>query len=178
MLLLGFGPMGMIYLLTLYLQHILGYSPIWTALAFLPFGAGIILGAGISSKLVERLAPRPVNVISARAFAPLPRLLALATGLSTAKTVWLLPKGRNAASELEALDPSWQGDFRLEPSLTDPDAAIIVAGYYIGFLLRFDGDIPAGHVDGLGGGLGSGLRSGTLGRSFGGRGRGLSPLRT
>lgn len=28
MLLLGFGPMGMIYMLTLYLQHILGYSPI------------------------------------------------------------------------------------------------------------------------------------------------------
>lgn len=62
MLLLGFGPMGMIYLLTLYMQHILGYSPIWTALAFLPFGAGIILGAGISSKLVMRFAPREVAV--------------------------------------------------------------------------------------------------------------------
>ena len=75
----------------------------------------------------ERVPPRPFDVISARAFAPLPRLLALATAFSTTKTVWLLPKGRNAASELEALDPSWQGDFRLEPSLTDADAAIIVA---------------------------------------------------
>lgn len=36
MLLLGFGPMGMLYLLTLYLQHILSYSPVLTALAFLP----------------------------------------------------------------------------------------------------------------------------------------------
>ena len=62
MLLLGFGPMGMIYLLTLHLQHILEYSPIWTALAFLPFGAGIILGAGISSKLVLKFAPREVAV--------------------------------------------------------------------------------------------------------------------
>jgi EmrB/QacA subfamily drug resistance transporter len=62
MLLLGFGLMGMIYMLTLYLQHILGYSPIWTALAFLPFGAGIILGAGISSKLAMRFAPREVAV--------------------------------------------------------------------------------------------------------------------
>lgn len=62
MLLLGFGPMGMIYLMTLYLQHILGYSPIGTALAFLPFGAGIILGAGISSKLVVQFAPREVAV--------------------------------------------------------------------------------------------------------------------
>ncbi|SEO21867.1 Major Facilitator Superfamily protein [Paracoccus alcaliphilus] len=31
-LLLGFGPMGMLYLLTLYLQHVLGYDPITTAL--------------------------------------------------------------------------------------------------------------------------------------------------
>ena len=76
---------------------------------------------------IEHVPPRAYDVISARAFAPLPKLLALATGFSTAKTLWLLPKGRNAASELEALDPSWQGDFRLEPSLTDPDAAIIVA---------------------------------------------------
>lgn len=60
MLLLGFGPMGMIYLLTLYLQHILGYSPIMTALSFLPFAAGIILGAGISSKLAIQLAPRMI----------------------------------------------------------------------------------------------------------------------
>jgi len=76
---------------------------------------------------VERVAARPFDVISARAFAPLPRLLDLGTAFSTAKTVWILPKGRNAQTELEALDPSWQGSFRLEPSLTDADAAIIVA---------------------------------------------------
>lgn len=75
----------------------------------------------------ERLAPRRFEVISARAFAPLPRLLALATGFSTTNSVWILPKGRNAATELEALAPSWQGEFRLEPSVTDPDARIIVA---------------------------------------------------
>ena len=76
---------------------------------------------------VERVKARTFDVISARAFAPLPRLLDLGTAFSTAKTVWILPKGRNAQSELEALDPSWQGSFRLEPSLTDADAAIIVA---------------------------------------------------
>jgi len=76
---------------------------------------------------VERVPPRPFDVISARAFAPLPRLLALATGLSTTKSLWVLPKGRNAQSELDALDPSWQGEFRLEPSVTDPEARIIVA---------------------------------------------------
>ena len=76
---------------------------------------------------VERIAPRPFEVISARAFAPLPKLLELGTAFSTTKTVWILPKGKNAAAELAALDSSWQGDFRLEPSLTDPKAEIIVA---------------------------------------------------
>jgi len=76
---------------------------------------------------VERLSPRPFDVISARAFAPLPRLLDLGTRFSTRNSVWILPKGRNAQSELEAIAPSWQGEFRLEPSLTDDDALIIVA---------------------------------------------------
>jgi 16S rRNA (guanine527-N7)-methyltransferase len=76
---------------------------------------------------IERMADRPFAVISARAFAPLPRLLALAHRFSTENTLWLLPKGRNAKSELEAVRGAWQGDFRLEPSLTDADAQIIVA---------------------------------------------------
>ena len=76
---------------------------------------------------VERIPRRPFDVISARAFAPLDRLLQLGTGLSTAKSIWLLPKGRGAQTELEALDSSWQGEFRLEPSVTDADARIIVA---------------------------------------------------
>ncbi|MGQ0590307.1 MAG: 16S rRNA (guanine(527)-N(7))-methyltransferase RsmG [Sphingosinicella sp.] len=95
---------------------------------FLHRAAGVLgVAVEIVGARIERLAPGPFDVISARAFAPLGRLLALATGFSTRKTIWLLPKGRNAESELEALDPSWQGDFRLEPSLTDPDARIIVA---------------------------------------------------
>jgi 16S rRNA (guanine527-N7)-methyltransferase len=66
-------------------------------------------------------------VISARAFAPLDRLLALAHRFAGRDTIWLLPKGRSAASELEAVRGSWQGMFRIEPSVTDPEAAIIVA---------------------------------------------------
>jgi 16S rRNA (guanine527-N7)-methyltransferase len=86
---------------------------------------------GIAVEIVggkaERVTGRSFDVISARAFAPLGRLFQLGTGLSTDKSVWLLPKGRNAETELEALDPSWQGSFRLEPSVTDPEARIIVA---------------------------------------------------
>ncbi|MEA3066373.1 MAG: rRNA (guanine527-N7)-methyltransferase [Sphingomonadales bacterium] len=76
---------------------------------------------------LETVPARPVDVISARAFAPLPRLLALAERFSSPETVWILPKGRSAKSELEAARSSWQGDFRLEPSLTDADAGIVVA---------------------------------------------------
>ena len=76
---------------------------------------------------VERVPTALYDVISARAFAPLDKLLGLAERFASPKTRWVLPKGRNARSELEAALGSWQGEFRLEPSLTDPDAHIIVA---------------------------------------------------
>jgi len=91
--------------------------------------AADVLGVEVEiiGQKAERVAPRPFDVISARAFAPMARLLELGTSFSTKNSLWVLPKGRNAQAELEALDPSWQGDFRLEPSLTDAQARIIVA---------------------------------------------------
>ena len=76
---------------------------------------------------VERAPRRDFDVISARAFAPLDKLLALGLPFATERTRWLLPKGRNAASELEAQKPLWQGSFQLVPSITDSEAGIIVA---------------------------------------------------
>ncbi|HEU0097701.1 MAG TPA: 16S rRNA (guanine(527)-N(7))-methyltransferase RsmG [Allosphingosinicella sp.] len=76
---------------------------------------------------LEAVPSRSFDVISARAFAPLPRLLGRAERFSTSGTVWILPKGRNAKSELDAAQSSWQGDFRLEPSLTDAEAQLVVA---------------------------------------------------
>jgi 16S rRNA (guanine527-N7)-methyltransferase len=69
----------------------------------------------------------PADVISARAFAPLDRLLTIGQRFATPGTRWVLPKGRNAKSELDAARSSWQGEFSLEASLTDPDAQIVVA---------------------------------------------------
>jgi 16S rRNA (guanine527-N7)-methyltransferase len=89
--------------------------------------AQLQVGAEILAGKAERVPPRPFEVISARALAPLGRLFQLGTGFSTENSVWLLPKGRNAQTELEALDPSWQGSYRLEPSVTDPEAHILVA---------------------------------------------------
>jgi EmrB/QacA subfamily drug resistance transporter len=60
MLLFGAGMMGTYYLLTLFMQQVMHYSPLRSGLSSLPFALGIVVGAGVSSKLVERLAPRLV----------------------------------------------------------------------------------------------------------------------
>lgn len=68
----------------------------------------------------------PVSVISARAFAPLDRLLEKAVRFSDDGTIWLLPKGKNCKNELEQVRPAWQGVFHVEQSVTDPESAILV----------------------------------------------------
>lgn len=86
--------------------------------------------ARIEGARLELVHSRPVCVISARAFAPLDRLLDLSARFSTADTVWLLPKGRSAPQELRELT-RWRHMFHVEQSLTDPEAGII-AGSLIG----------------------------------------------
>ncbi len=76
---------------------------------------------------VERVGAAVFDAISARAFAPLDRLLELGQRFAAPQTRWVLPKGRNAQSELDAVRASWQGMFHVEPSLTDPAAGIVVA---------------------------------------------------
>jgi 16S rRNA (guanine527-N7)-methyltransferase len=66
------------------------------------------------------------DVITARAVASLDRLLKVAGHLSTGKTVWALPKGRSAQSELVEARRAWQGAFHVEPSLTDAGSHIVV----------------------------------------------------
>ena len=74
----------------------------------------------------ERITGR-FDVITARAVASLDTLLRISLHLSTDKTLWLFPKGKSAQSELDEVRRSWQGDFRLEPSVTSREAAILVA---------------------------------------------------
>ncbi len=75
---------------------------------------------------VEDLPARQCQVISARAFAPLDRLLESAARLSTPETLWLLPKGAKAQHELDTVTSGWNHVFHVEQSLTDPMAGIIV----------------------------------------------------
>jgi 16S rRNA (guanine527-N7)-methyltransferase len=75
---------------------------------------------------LERIETRPASTISARAFAPLDKLLDLSTRFSTESTRWLLPKGRNAVKELALLPQPWQRMFHVEQSRTDADSQILV----------------------------------------------------
>lgn len=69
---------------------------------------------------------RRFDIITARAVAPLGRLLAMTHHLSHAGTKWVLPKGKNAKSELAEARGNWHYDVSAEPSVTDPDARILL----------------------------------------------------
>jgi EmrB/QacA subfamily drug resistance transporter len=71
-LVVGAGLFSMFLFLGLYLQVILGYSPLKSGFAFLPFTAGIIVFAGIASTLLPKFGPKPLMV---------PGLLAASVGL-------------------------------------------------------------------------------------------------
>ena len=81
--------------------------------------------ASVVGSRLELMPSRPFRVISARAFAPLPRLLDLSARFSTRETLYLLPKGRSAQIELAELN-RWSHKFHVEQSLTDPEAGVIV----------------------------------------------------
>lgn len=80
----------------------------------------------VEGQRLERVEPFPARAISARAFAPLEKLLTLSAPFSTRQTAYVLPKGRSAAQELETLKPSIRATFHVKHSLTDPQAGIIV----------------------------------------------------
>ena len=88
------------------------------------FALGLERAAIIGQRL-ELVETRPYRAISARAFAPLDRLLRLSARFSTADTLWLLPKGQSAQQELHSLR-GWQHMFHVEQSLTDAEAGIII----------------------------------------------------
>lgn len=49
---------AMFYFLSLFVQQIVGYSPLKAGFAFLPFSGGIVIGAGLASNLISRINPR------------------------------------------------------------------------------------------------------------------------
>jgi EmrB/QacA subfamily drug resistance transporter len=63
MFLVGAAVFTSWFLLSLYMQNVLGYSPLKAGLAFLPQTVAIIIGAQIGARLVPRIGPRPLLLV-------------------------------------------------------------------------------------------------------------------
>ncbi len=55
---IGAALSGMLFLLTLFLQTVLGFSPLQAGFAFLPTALGVVVGAGLTSRVIGRVGPR------------------------------------------------------------------------------------------------------------------------
>src|SRR3954447_536067 len=62
MLLVASGMFAMFFFASIYVQEVLGYSPLKAGFAFLPMTAAIVVGAGIAQQLVPRFGVRAVAV--------------------------------------------------------------------------------------------------------------------
>ncbi|MDP6705452.1 MAG: 16S rRNA (guanine(527)-N(7))-methyltransferase RsmG [Alphaproteobacteria bacterium] len=79
----------------------------------------------IVPRRIESLAPGPADVITARALAPLPKLLATAAPLVGAETELLLWKGQDVEIELTEAAKYWNMRIERLPSVTDPAGTIL-----------------------------------------------------
>lgn len=69
---------------------------------------------------------REVNCITARALAPLPRLIELAYPYLGPDTIGLFLKGRDVAAEIEEAETTWSFAYALKPSVTDKEGRVLL----------------------------------------------------
>jgi 16S rRNA (guanine527-N7)-methyltransferase len=79
----------------------------------------------VHAERIERMQDWPAEVITARALAPLSRLLELAQRFVTADSVCLFLKGRSAERELTQARGSWHMVSAMFPSLSEPDGSVV-----------------------------------------------------
>lgn len=97
------------------------------------FLSTVIADEGIDDRVsviqakVERYTGGTAGIISARAVAPLSLLLHSTAHLTDMNTLYLLPKGQSATTELDEAQRRFEGLFHVEQSITDPASGIIVA---------------------------------------------------
>jgi EmrB/QacA subfamily drug resistance transporter len=65
MLSLAAAMFGMFFYIVLFVQNVLGYSPISAGVAFLPVTVAIVIGAGLSQRFLPVLGPKPFMVTGA-----------------------------------------------------------------------------------------------------------------
>ena len=88
----------------------------------------LALPAIVHAQRIEDFAsatPEQFDVVTARALAPLDRLIGYAIPLLKRGTVGLFPKGQDVEAELTQASKSWTIDADLVPSRTDPRSRIV-----------------------------------------------------
>ena len=86
------------------------------------------LNAEVIAKRIDDVMPRDVDLVTARALAPLPQLLAYVSTHLSKSGAALLPKGQNHAAEVAAASQDWHFSLKEHISLTNPDARILEIG--------------------------------------------------
>jgi EmrB/QacA subfamily drug resistance transporter len=66
---IGTALFGMFFFLTLFMQNVLGYSPLKTGVAYLPMAAMILVASGAASQLVSRIGALPLMIAGSAASA-------------------------------------------------------------------------------------------------------------
>ena len=86
-----------------------------------------VIGSKVEkAQIGEDKSAAPASVISARAYAPMEKLIPSALHLADFSTIWLLPKGQNYKNELDIAQTLWHSDVQVEQSVTAPDSAILI----------------------------------------------------
>ncbi len=86
-----FSLMGVLFLLTQYLQGVLGLSALETGLRFIPIAAGFIVGSSVAASLTARIGTRRVTSFG---------LLIVATGMAALATVGVVSSDLHIAGVL------------------------------------------------------------------------------
>ncbi len=86
------------------------------------------VGFSVIATRIEELEPHAADVVSARALAPLPRLLDYAKKHLVPGGTALFPKGARFAEELAIAKKTWSFRAEIVPSMTDKEAAILKIG--------------------------------------------------
>lgn len=89
-------------------------------------GVVVEIRAERSEKAATQANSQIRDVITARALAPLPKLLGLVAPFFSPRTVALFPKGREAEVEVTQAQKRFGFEFSLAPSLTDDEARIVI----------------------------------------------------
>jgi 16S rRNA (guanine527-N7)-methyltransferase len=94
--------------------------------AFLSAAAAAMeLRVTIANRRMEDATASAFDIVTARACAPLPKLLGYAHHFTGLNSVCLFLKGQNVGSELTEAHKSWNMKVRQIPSLTDPSGVIL-----------------------------------------------------